>query len=180
MPQAYPNPEEPSDTGTASVWIGLIMWMLVFGAALIVYLLTDNPLLAVTIPYLHAVAKPFRCGLWLWSADPNPARGRAYLWFYLALAFWMAALSAFVSFLVFLFTHLRMGQQPPTDQFAMTMLTLFFGGLLGSMTGILAAILAFRNHIKIWTHLNLQIRCGSDFHRLSQANLGPIFYSGVS
>lgn len=178
MFETYPSPNDQHDANRTSVWGGPFLWTLALGAALVVYQLTDNLLYAAAVPYFQAAAEPFRCALWLLSVDPNRPRGRAYFLFYLALAFWLAAISALVSFAILMWVNGQKGQQPPLDQLVLTMLTLFGGALLGSITAAVAAIHAYRSKIKIWAHPNLRNRCGGDFNRLAQSDLGDnyVFY----
>jgi hypothetical protein len=66
----------------------LIVAFLVAGA---IYFSTGNALAAYTLPYIAGALPYARSAFWIRSSDPNPARGKAMFWFYLAAAGWEAA-----------------------------------------------------------------------------------------
>ena len=176
MPQPYSNLDETRSTSIVSICTGPLLWLLALAGALIVYQQTGNLLCATAIPFCQAAAKPLRCGAWLLSVDPDRSRGRACFAFYLALAFWLAALSALVSFAILMWATPPNGQ-PPLDQLVITMLTMFGGALLGSIAATFAAILAFRSKVRIWVHPSLRDRCGGDFDRLIHTDLRENYLS---
>jgi hypothetical protein len=167
------TPEDRID-GEGCRHAGCLPWLIVAGAALIIHQLTGNTTLAAALLYAQAWWKPFRCGLWLCGVDPLASRGRACFWFYLAMACWNAAASAFTTVVVFMAVDSLTGRPPPMDELAMTMLTLAGGVCLSTVIGIIAVTFALYGKVRIWAHPGVRERCRGDFSRVG--NPGRVYH----
>ena len=154
------------------VCVSVLLWLVVLGAAFVVYMLTGNPLYASAIPYVHTILKPLRCGFWLWCVDPSAIRGFTHFWLYLALAFWMAAGSATAMVFLLLVTH-KNGAPPPPIGFTMSVLA---GGMgIGLIATFIAVSLALFSRTKVWADPRLHDRCAGDFQKLPLIHFGYNF-----
>ncbi len=169
MAQQLPSLDDRGYEEAPVAWhMGCLARMFVLGASVTVYIVTGSMVIPAAILYAYTAYEPLRCAIWLRNADPVIARGRACFWFYSAMAFWNAAASAFASVLVFLVDNRVRGKQPPTDEFAVTMMTLASGMCVSTVLGLIAVVVAWRANVRVWVHPHVRSRCGGEFHLLGQ------------
>ena len=159
MPDHFHESSQPKQTA--------FLWLIAFGFAIGVFLLTNSPLLAASYPYFRAGWPAFATGCWLRRVDPWPARGRAAFHFHLAMAGFRAAIAGLLS--VFLIAILEQCLQRPADISAI-ILALFaiMGGVaISFLFGWLGIITAIRNRVRIFVVSHLKDRCHGDFTKIA-------------
>ena len=107
-------------------------------AATVLYLVTNNPLIAAILPCLHGSWNTARTGLWLLKTDPCRSRARIRFAFYVAAACWKAAGAALGTVMVFILVERFVGLPPNMDELAAIMIVLAGGTVLNTLLGLAA------------------------------------------
>ena len=138
-------------------------WLLTVAVAVVLFLLTRNPLIASILPYLRAGWPAFRSALWLRRCDPLPGRGRACFWFYLATAGWRAGTAALVV-LVTLRLLQDVSAEPPDRTKMARAAMIVFGGVLASvLLGVIGIASALIRRVRVFVIPNIRNLCGGEF-----------------
>jgi hypothetical protein len=145
------------------------MWciLILFSAA--VFLITGNPLIAATLPYLVAAEPSIQSGFWIRFRDPIGSRGKICFWFYLATAGWTAASTAFLHVFLFICIERVTGIGPNMDEFGRTLIVLLVGLGISTLLGVIGVIFAFQRRVRVFVVPNLFSLCRGDFDSVSAA-----------
>jgi hypothetical protein len=133
----------------------LLIFITILIVAVILYLATNVSVFIAVLVFLHAGWKTFRTGLWLLKNDPCRARARICFTFYVAAAFWKAALAAIITLGVLIYASNKFGFQPNMDEAKASGITLFAGIILNNIIGLCATIAALHYKIRVWVHPQL-------------------------
>jgi bifunctional DNase/RNase/predicted permease len=125
-------------------------------AATVLYLVTNNPLIAAILPCLHGSWNTARTGLWLLKTDPCRSRARICFAFYVAAACWKAAGAALGTVMVFILVERFVGLPPNMDELAAIMIVLAGGTVLNTLLGLAAVGAALRGRVRVWVHPRLR------------------------
>ena len=164
---------QSGDGWAVSRLVACIAWPVVLVAAILVHNVTGSPIVAASLLAIHAGWRTFRCGLWLRRVDPVAARGWACFWFYLAAAFWKAAVGALATFFILFAIEDFTGQPPSEKEVMVEGLVMACGICLSSTIGIIAVASALRGGVRAWVHPNVREKCHGDFARLARIGVSP-------
>lgn len=156
------NSQDDAREKQSSLWPMMALSM----AAL--YWVTNNPIVASTIPSLLAALPQLRAAFWLLHRDPNGNRRRVCFMFYVAAAFWQAAGIAFASFLLLMLFGNLLGIPPNAQRGEAFIVIILVGVLTTSLLGVIAAVFAWLCKIRVWVHPRIQAWCREDFELLKQ------------
>jgi hypothetical protein len=135
-------------------WVLPVLLMLAF----LVYELTAQPALGVAVACVKFGWNDFCSALWLRRVDPEPRRGRACFWLYLAFGLLKTAITA--SLLMFAYSF-AVGPQiqnaqrnafrnlPPVE-YVVAGATAIGGFMLSGLTAWVALYKAWRGQIRLW------------------------------
>jgi hypothetical protein len=132
-------------------WDFLFSWTTLFLVGCVLYELTAQAFLGVTIFCCKLGWEDFRTGIWLRHKDPVSARGKMELWIYIASGLWRTAISAFCIMLVLAIVAARMGLPAP-DELEEAGLTASIGFTVSVLTTMRALGLAMWHRRKLWLH----------------------------
>jgi hypothetical protein len=150
------------DNLTATRGWRAVVFVLTLAAATLIYLASGNAIASVVLPCLHAGWTTFRTGLWVLKSDPLRFRARTCFAYYVAAAFWKAALAALLSVAVFIAVAQRTGAEPSMKEFAAAMSVLIIGVVLNTALGLAATVAAIVGKIRVWVHPRLQSALDGD------------------
>ena len=132
-------------------WDFLFSWTGLFLVGWVLYELTSQAVLGVTIFCCKLGWEDFRTGIWLRQKDPVAARGKMELWIFIASGLWRTAISAFVIMMVLAVFAARM-RMPPPNELEEAGLTAAIGFTVSILTTMRALGLAMWHGRKLWLH----------------------------
>jgi hypothetical protein len=144
---AYRPEIEQDAEGT---WPTGLIWFLVAGLAWLLFELTANSSLVAVVACIKFGWYDFRNGCWLWRTDPNPKRGQACLWFYLALGFWKISLTAVALTFGILIVTSSLKMAFPGAEILGALFSLWVSCGLATLSTWIACALAWKRGLKIW------------------------------
>jgi hypothetical protein len=153
------------------------VFVLTFAVAILLYLVTNEPIVAVILPCLHGGWNTIHTGLWLRKSDPCLHRAKVCFVFYVATAFWKAAAAALLTIVLLGVAQEWIGVNPDLDEIIATMLVVMGGVVFNTILGLVAIGLAIRHRIRVWVHPRLRTMLHDDLGQV--INLNP-FQSGFN
>src|SRR5580658_3696594 len=81
-------------------WDFLFSWTGLFLVGWVLYELTSQAFLGVTIFCFKLGWEDFRTAIWLRSKDPVAVRGKMELWIFIASGLWRTAIAAFIIMMI--------------------------------------------------------------------------------
>jgi hypothetical protein len=157
---------------TDSGHVVYFVWLILLGAAAVVYELSSNGMLSAAMLAGDAGWSSLWCGWWLLRADPQRARAWVCFWFYLAAACLRTAVVALLIVLIFIWIECKMGQQVPEAERNAVLLAWFGGLFLATVLGDVAIALALRAKVRVWVHPSVRRRCRGDFTHIGDVRPG--------
>jgi len=142
-------------------------WLLTIAVAVVLFLLTRNPLMASILPYLRAGWPAFRSALWLRRYDPLAGRGRTCLWFYLATAGWKAGTAALLTVLALRVLQDISGQGVDTTKLVPAAVIVFGGVLRSVLLGVIGIASALFRRVRVFVIPNICSLCHGQFQATS-------------
>lgn len=149
-------------------WLVYFAWPAMLLLALILFELTAQPGLTAVVACAKFGWENFLAACWLRRTDPDPRRGRACFWFYVAAGLWRVSITAAVAMVLLavvgVVTELpgNPGGQQPNNVSAMFVAVLFqalIGFVLSALTTVLAICVAIRHRAKIWVDTRVHRAC---------------------
>jgi len=132
-------------------WDFLFSWTGLFLVGWVLYELTSQAFLGVTIFCCKLGWEDFRSAIWLRQKDPVSARGKMEFWIFIASGLWRTAISAIVIMMVLALLAARM-RMPPPDELEEAGLTATVGFAVSILATMRALMLALWYGRKIWLH----------------------------
>jgi len=128
---------------------------LLLGVGWIIYEVTHQPAIAAMAMCLKFGWEDFRTARWLYRTDPDPGRGRACFWLYLASGLWQAAMIgvAMVLLTVVLEEIIEIQQRGNGDiqkLLAGAAFTIMFGFFFSTLATYVFLISCWRNRVRPW------------------------------
>jgi hypothetical protein len=151
------------------------VWFVILAIAAGIFFVTGDFLLGSLLPYVWAAWPSVESAFWLRTRDPVRDRGKTCFWFYLSAGGWRAALSAFLTVVVFAVIERTAGIPPNMDDFARTMIVLLVGLGVSSVFGISGTVGALRRRIRVFVAPALKQLCHGDFHAIAGATAAGRF-----
>jgi hypothetical protein len=150
--------EGPGSEDNLPRWQFPLAWFSLVAVGWALYELTSQPAIAVTAVCLKFGWEDFLTARWLRRTDPDPRRGRACFWLYLASGLWKTAIVGLLMTLAYL--YLLRGPAPAPNPLlwqalAGTWLTALVGCGLSTLATTSAIWLAWRGGIKLWLNANV-------------------------
>jgi hypothetical protein len=143
--------EDPDTAPPPGRWDFLFSWTGLFFVGWVLYELTSQAVLGVTIFCCKLGWEDFRTGIWLRHKDPIAARGKMEMWIYIASGLWRTAIAAFIIMMVLMTIAARMGVPAP-DELEQAGLTAMVGFTVCALTTMRALWLALWHRRKLWLH----------------------------
>lgn len=158
----------------------IALFLLLLAAAALLFLVSGRAITSVAIPSLVAGWGSFRTGLWILKVDPQRFRARTCFAYYVAAAFWNAALGALVSIGIFVVVAEKAGIDPDMDEFEATLIVLLGGIVLNTAVGFVATIAALVGKVRVWVNPKLPQHVHGDLRLAAhQSGLVPKFNFAV-
>jgi hypothetical protein len=148
-------------------------------ASVIIFLTTQDTLAGVVLPSIHASWGSLRTGWWTYRNTGRRAARLVGLAFYVATAFWHAAVAAFFSVLLFVVIAHATGKQPGIDIFVKTMIVLASGVSMASVLGLVASVVAALTRVRVWVNPNLPRLIEGDVRQLVELRCDCAFNHAV-
>jgi len=137
-------------------WDNHFAWYALVAVAWLIYELTAQPGLCAPVACAKFGWNDFLTALWLRRNDPNPSRGRACYWFYIASGLWKIALMAFFLMIAILFIAGMLEPQPQRrgGHFEAEVLSAYLAAFtcftLSGLITLQAVLTARRAGVKVW------------------------------
>lgn len=132
---------------------GFLTWILL---GIMLFLLTDSPVIGAVLPTIYAGSRSYKTALWLLQNDPQPLRARICCAFFVATAFWQGTACAFVNMVGFGLLSVALKQNAEPDQILGVTMALLGGILLTTIVGFVASIVAMVAKVRIWVNPGLR------------------------
>lgn len=150
---------EPREPDARSAERMRFLWFLLLGAGLLVFELTAQPALGITVACAKFGVEDFLTALWLRRTDPNRCRGNACYWFYMANGLWRVTKYAFLGIVLFVVIHDLLprpqGRQQVLMEFLATWLVFLSAWGLSAAATFVGVCLARRDGLRIWLDATL-------------------------
>ncbi|HZZ72599.1 MAG TPA: hypothetical protein VFE24_10115, partial [Pirellulales bacterium] len=145
------------------------MTILLFIAALLLYIVTGDTTLSAWLPFLYTIFSSLGTTLWLRRTDPNRARGRACSWFYLSWGCLSAAGKALGILVVLGLWESLTKKRIQDAEYEANGLGMLFGIVLGLMFGRIGMSRARRGRFQVFVIPRLKKICHGDFFAIGTA-----------
>lgn len=173
MDETWDDPD--ANEAAPSPWSSLLAWPVLLTLGWLLYEVTTEPALAVSVVCIKFGWADYRAAWWLRRHDPHPGRGSASFWLHVASGLWKTAITAFL--LVFVLAvaaglEQKHGWRPPDQAPAgpppgaiAALLTAAVGFGLLSIATLFAFGLAFHHGVRLWL--------GPQVHRARRERVWP-------